>query len=756
MNETLTILQHQVQSNIKHGHVLNTNITSCDCFEGFVGSQHISNASKANLREETFDILAHCNPHNATCNDETTHLVVGYVQSGKTMSFTALTALAHDNGYRLIIFLAGSKLNLLNQTSDRLTKDLIENASGKSPFKIYNDPTDDDLETIVGHLHLASQPTVLIPILKHHAHLDNLTKIVRSDDFITAMQGETTLIIDDEADQASLNGYGRKNSEKQEQEATATYNSILKLRAALPGNTYVQYTATPQANILISMQDLLSPQSHTLLTPGEGYIGGKLFFGQGKNHDLFNGNLILTIPDQQVFHARRNPLRKMPPSLTDALMLHILAVAIVVFWKRDATFLSMMVHPDTRKTNNLKFKRWIDRTLTNWRKYFEEPDGQEDKEDMLSRFRGLFPEAVKNYEDSEKPSFEDLLPFLHDILNDKKVYLVTSDKEAQTKIDWKKYSMHILVGAEMLNRGFTIENLATTYMPRYSVGATNADTIQQRCRFFGYKRDYIRSCRVFLPKISQQNYLDYIEHEEELRITLAKCDSLEAAERQILLSPSMRPTRQNVLPVSVVNTKLKGQQPMSAFESEATIRHNDKVVEEFLAKHETDFTKKYEYNTLDRTHRALDMCIDEAIEFLAAFKFGNYPSASQKSATIRYLRYLSSPENPVLNRVHFVQMAYASVPRERSFNYETKQIFHSMLFAGPSSATDSTYYPGDAKIVDNDTITIQLHHIKFKPTQIGFPQTAYTLAINYPERLATSYCSNEGNGEDEDEDDDVE
>ena len=72
---------------------------------------------------------------------------------------------------------------------------------------------------------------------------------------------------------------------------SATYDAILKMRAVLPGNTYIQYTATPQANILISMQDLLSPKSHTLLTPGEGYIGGMLYFGKGTNSDLFNGGL---------------------------------------------------------------------------------------------------------------------------------------------------------------------------------------------------------------------------------------------------------------------------------------------------------------------------------------------------------------------------------------------------------------------------------------------------------------------------------
>jgi hypothetical protein len=38
----------------------------------------------------------------------TTGLVVGYVQSGKTLSFTAVTALARDNRFQLVIIIAGA------------------------------------------------------------------------------------------------------------------------------------------------------------------------------------------------------------------------------------------------------------------------------------------------------------------------------------------------------------------------------------------------------------------------------------------------------------------------------------------------------------------------------------------------------------------------------------------------------------------------------------------------------------------------
>lgn len=762
MSESLTIISPSPSDlhGTNHGHILNHNVVPGKMFDQFVEKQKnkkngLTSAEAVNLRVETEDILAHCNPHDAVSNDETTHLVVGYVQSGKTMSFTGLTALAHDNGYRIVVYLAGTKKNLLDQTSKRLEKDLVKAESANSKYyKLHRDPRADEEEDLIGHLEMSSKPTLLIPILKHHEHIQALIEIFKSEDFKSAMANETVLIVDDEADQASLNSFGHSNSKNHEEKVSATYDAILKLRSILPGNTYIQYTATPQANILISMQDLLSPKSHTLLTPGEKYIGGKLYFGKGPNHDLFNGGLIVTIPDDQVFHNKKNKLKKIPQSLKDAMMLHILAVAIVVKWKEteDVGFLSMMVHPDVSKANNRTFKKWIEAELKQWRKNINKPDGQEDKSDMLDKFRQLFPMAIQYYSDDEKPTFEDVEPFIKDILNDKKVYLINSDKDADQDIEWDKFCMHILVGAEMLNRGFTVEKLATTYMPRYTLGVTNADTIQQRCRFFGYKDAYIKSCRVFLPMSSIGNYTDYIDHEEELRATLAACDSLSAAEKQILLTPKLNPTRSNVLPVSVVKTKLKGMNQMQAFESKQTILHNDEVVATFLQKHANDFDIPYTYSTKDRTHRGMRLSVEEAIELLNDFQFKNYPDASRKSATIRYMRYLAAQENNPLRFVYFIQMAWDSVPRTRSFDFETKRFAaNTRLFAGPSSATDSTDYPGDDKIFEEDSITIQLHHIEFKGgIETGFPKTAYTLAINYPEIMATNYCSNEEKNQEDD------
>lgn len=57
------------------------------------------------------------------------------------MSFTALSALAKDNGYRLIVYLAGTKKNLVEQTTDRLRKDLIgKNRENADDYKLHKNP----------------------------------------------------------------------------------------------------------------------------------------------------------------------------------------------------------------------------------------------------------------------------------------------------------------------------------------------------------------------------------------------------------------------------------------------------------------------------------------------------------------------------------------------------------------------------------------------------------------------------------------
>ena len=69
--------------------------------------------------------------------------------------------------------------------------------------------------------------------------------------------------------------------------------------------------------------DLLSPKFHVVLTPGNAYTGGKTFF-------IDNTDLIITIPDAEVYHHKKNQLPDYPQSLINALQLFLMGVAITV------------------------------------------------------------------------------------------------------------------------------------------------------------------------------------------------------------------------------------------------------------------------------------------------------------------------------------------------------------------------------------------------------------------------------------------
>src|SRR5947208_454087 len=75
--------------------------------------------NKQTVRDEAIAVLSKCVPPSQNSGRET-GLVVGYVQSGKTMSFTTVSALAQDNRYRMIIVITGTKTNLFRQSTERL------------------------------------------------------------------------------------------------------------------------------------------------------------------------------------------------------------------------------------------------------------------------------------------------------------------------------------------------------------------------------------------------------------------------------------------------------------------------------------------------------------------------------------------------------------------------------------------------------------------------------------------------------------
>lgn len=683
----------------------------------------LSEEGKETLLKETCEILSHCvNPIDTV--GSVTNLVVGYVQSGKTLSFTTLSTLAIDNGFRIVIYFAGIKNNLLTQTTNRLKKDLLIESDNARFFRVFENPTlESNVATRISNaLQLSHKPAILITVLKHAKHIDDLAKIFSTNALANAVKDQGVLIIDDEADQASLNTYARKNSKAPDWEDdlfSSTYASILRLKSALPNHSYIQYTATPQGPLLINLMDLLSPKHHTVLTPGESYTGGKTFFKE-------NPDLIISIPDEQVHHQKRNPLNACPESLIDALRTFFIGTAIAVFIQEKENFLSMMVHADREIDASQKFRRWINGIIASWGERLEQEEGDPTRTELIKDFQKSYDEVIRRLDNP--PAFEHVIDKLHDVIRDTNVELVI---QGSKEIAWSNASSHILVGADMLNRGFTVENLSVTYMPRYSIGKSTADTIQQRCRFFGYKRNYLDFCRVYLPHSSVLEYVDYVDHEEIMRTWLKEQESLEKVEQILILDPSMNATRSNILTTQVVKHKLSGWRQFNALQN---IAENTAFVEAFIESQ--SFTNFQEYGTADRNHRYVKLDIQKTIDFLRNFKLSNMPDALRKSATMQYLKYLYKEKG--ITHAYVIQMAYQR-PEGRSRGLNTESMKIGNIFSGPDPK-GKHLYPGDKAIKFEDGICFQIHKIRLDHESIKWGnKICYTLGVYYPEDFAHAF-----------------
>src|SRR5688572_13645047 len=74
------------------------------------GAEIILPSAAPRVRGEALRILADCAPPHAS-RASRIGLVCGYVQSGKTVSIETVAALAKDNGYRIVVLLAGVTTN---------------------------------------------------------------------------------------------------------------------------------------------------------------------------------------------------------------------------------------------------------------------------------------------------------------------------------------------------------------------------------------------------------------------------------------------------------------------------------------------------------------------------------------------------------------------------------------------------------------------------------------------------------------------
>lgn len=682
--------------------------------------------SRERVEDQSVGILGACSPPGRP--GARAGLVVGYVQSGKTLSFTVVTALARDNGFPLVVLLAGTKKNLHQQTSRRLRADLqVERAGGISPWSLVDNPRVDgpEAESIRSavstfsnaSIPVAFRPTAVITVMKNPTRLDHVTELVkrlRDDGALT--DSTPVLVVDDEADQAGLNA-------GEADDPSATYAAITRLRAAIPAHTYLMYTATPQAPLLLNLADTLSPEFVRVLDAGPAYTGGEYFFVEHRS------DFVETIPDSESQAAVDPDTQEPPESLLAALATFLVGV-VSQTGKRQ---LSMLVHPSHTRDLHDRYKQWLVGATKAWSLTLAEPGV--DRSELIADY--LEP-AWQSLRDRGAP-VAPLDQFLHTLtwyLPKVQVRVVNSAVD-DSEIPWGTAPAWILVGGNKLDRGFTVEGLSVTYMPR-GAGIGNADTIQQRARFFGYKRPYAEFCRAWLAPTTGTAFERYVEHEQHLRkelVVLAdEGRGLRDWKRKMLLDPALKPCRRSVIGLPHLHSRVPPCrwirfERLAALGETAAGGNRDLVSQ--LVSRLTWADDPRDPRTVNRNRVASTTLGSLVATFLEPWAAHPLDRATLNQLLLVLGAGLDlSPDEPA-----DVVYMRGGVRRARKLVSETEGTVLN-LQEGQRTAKDG--YPGDAAFRVDDRLTVQIFEVDATRTTDGpvFAEDLRGLSVWVPEHLA--------------------
>lgn len=565
-------------------------------------------------------------------------LVVGSVQSGKTGNFNAVINRSIDAGYSLIIVLSGIMEDLRSQTQLRIEEEVIGEGTidvtkdrtgfkGVGEIRRFGEMGDQNVSQVFSVTSYKSdfkksvKDTVfslnnknILVCKKNTGVLKNL--LIWLSDYLNENKEKHDipfLIVDDEADNASLNNLGKKGVDY----ASAINGHIRALLDLFTKKSYLGYTATPFANVLqdrnqtiplkwpvtykLNGDQVLKEFSQVgnifpddfieLLNTPSNYIGAKQIF-----ETVFDDNIKLPLvelihdtniefpshlpkdekSDRAVTKYDDYPVN-LPRSLTEATQCFILTIALRysrLANMTDSGFLNphhtMLVHISRfitwqNKTKELlieylrKLESDINNDLPNNSKLIYgtlEKTWDKYYATIVHNIRAYLPQGYQD-EFLLPKTFNDIRPFLIDAVKGIEIKAVnssTGDKlnyEKDINGNGKKI---IAVGGNRLSRGFTLEGLTINYFIR---NTNFSDTLLQMGRWFGYRPGYLDCCKIFTNTDAVNKFDATTRAIEELEIEFKKMSRLERTPADFVLRVRKHPGALKVTRPSILkNTKL--------------------------------------------------------------------------------------------------------------------------------------------------------------------------------------------------------
>ncbi|MCL2855177.1 MAG: Z1 domain-containing protein [Defluviitaleaceae bacterium] len=458
-------------------------------------------------------------------------MVMGDVQAGKTANYLGLINMACDYGYRVVVLLAGLTNSLRKQTQNRVDFGFIGAYSntigglteyigvGDAECQHYAVPmtnTDWDFKKFIqknsNYKATDLNKPVILVVKKNAAILKSVYEWLQPGENIS---GDSILIIDDEADNAS------PNTKKTDYDPSAVNRRIRDIYNKFPIASYIGFTATPFANIFINPydtseddQDLFPHDFIIQLNAPSTYFGSERVF-PSDNDDLPAVIRILSTEELNfvpVRHKKDYIVTKLPESLKEAILTFLLNNVIRTLRKDGHKHRSMMVNvtalndPQESVSDAIKAYIGILHDIIEQDAYKAEVEFIKNAE--MNKLHSLYLLGDASGIDFYAPirdefSWVDIQKGLYQEIRMFEIAIINNRYSGDLRFDYtahaEKGARVIVIGGFVLSRGLTLEGLCVSY---YSRNASAYDTLLQMCRWFGYRPRYDDLCRVYLSQAS--------------------------------------------------------------------------------------------------------------------------------------------------------------------------------------------------------------------------------------------------------------
>jgi hypothetical protein len=457
-------------------------------------------------------------------------LVVGDVQSGKTSNFTATIAKAADAGYRFFLVMSGTKNKLRKQTQERLFSDLVR--LDLSGWLLLTDARRDFGNGIPMPASQVftqdSQQRALVVVKKHSGRLNYLLNWLKACDPDLLLR-TPTLIIDDEADEASI------NTAQAKEERSKVNSAIVEIIRVLPRVSFVGYTATPYANFFIdaSAPEDLYPRDFIINLPSSPeYFGYERIFGRERTRfdesdaDIDGYDMVRSVPEKEanlLKPGKKDSVFKVDlkslTSLVSAIDWFLMASAARVVRGQVSQHSSMLIHTSQLTRVHTTFRKPIEQLLKERRTALQKGD-----DELRKKFEEQWDAECARVPASEfslaAVEFSAIWENLDAVLQRVKVVIENSMSADEERLVYgQEPGTFIAVGGDVLSRGLTLEGLVVSYFTR---SASTYDTLMQMGRWFGFRPGYGDLPRIWMTDDLKSNFYRLGGLDREMRQLIEK------------------------------------------------------------------------------------------------------------------------------------------------------------------------------------------------------------------------------------------